>query len=232
MTTIGFIGSGNIGSTLARLGVDAGHDVVLSNSRGPETLQSLVARLGPRARAATPSEVATVGDIVVVSIPIRAYRQVPADALQGRVVIDTLNYDPARQGSVPEIDAGDTPAHLLLQAHLTGSSVVKAFSNIFFKHLATLGRPAGAPDRTTLPIAGDDAAAKQAVATLIDSLGYDTYDVGPLAESRRFAPGTPAQHAYLDPAGMFAAPGRPASADDLTKLLTARAASPEGTANR
>ncbi|MGC9437976.1 NADPH-dependent F420 reductase [Streptomyces sp. WG5] len=120
----------------------------------------------------------------------------------------------------PEQAAG-TPAHLLLQTHLTGSRVVKAFSNIFFKHLATLGRPTGASDRSALPIAGDEATAKEAVATLIDSLGYDAYDVGPLAESRRFAPGTPAQHAYLDPAGMFAAPGRPASTEDLAKLLSA-----------
>ncbi|MFD3522430.1 NADPH-dependent F420 reductase [Streptomyces sp. NPDC058653] len=221
MATIGFIGSGNIGSTLARLAVDADHDVVLSNSRGPETLRDLVARLGPRARAATPAEAAAVGDLVVVTIPIKAYRQVPTEPLQGKVVIDTLNYDPARQGHVPEIDAHPTPAHLLLQTHLTGSHVVKAFSNIFFKHLATLGRPSGAPDRSALPIAGDDATAKRAVAALIDSLGYDAYDAGPLAESRRFAPGTPAHHAYLDPAGMFAAPGRPASADDLAKLLSA-----------
>ncbi|MEU8349058.1 NADPH-dependent F420 reductase [Streptomyces sp. NPDC048845] len=222
MTTIGFIGSGNLGSTLARLAVDAGHDVVLSNSRGPQTLQGLVARLGPRARAATPVGAAAAGDLVVVTIPVRAHRQVPAEPLHGKTVIDTLNYDPARQGRVPGIDAGDTPAHLLLAAHLTRSHVVKAFSSIFFKHLATLGRPAGAPDRSALPVAGDDATAKKAVATLIDSLGYDAYDVGPLAESRRFAPGTPAQLAHLDPAGMFAAPGRPVSAERLAKLLAAQ----------
>jgi hypothetical protein len=221
MTTIGFIGSGNIGSTLACLALDADHDVVLSNSRSPQTLQELVTQLGPRARAATPVEAAAAGDLVVVTIPIRAYRQVPTEPLRGKVVIDTLNYDPARQGRVPEIDADATPAHLLLQKHLAGSHVVKAFSNIFFKHLATLARPTGAADRSALPIAGDDATAKKAVAALIDSLGYDACDVGPLDESRRFAPGTPAQHAYLDPAGMFAAPGRPASAHDLAKLLAA-----------
>jgi 8-hydroxy-5-deazaflavin:NADPH oxidoreductase len=85
--------------------------------------------------------------------------------------------------------------------------------------VATLTRPRGAPDRSCLPIAGDDAAAKQSVAALIDSLGYDAYDVGPLAESRRFAPGTPAQLAHLDPVGMLAAPGRPATTADLVKLL-------------
>ncbi|MGW3342577.1 NADPH-dependent F420 reductase [Nonomuraea rubra] len=106
-----------------------------------------------------------------------------------------------------------------MQTHLPESRVVKAFSTVFFKHLATLGRPAGAPDRSCLPIAGDNATAKRSVAALIDSLGYDTYDAGSLAESRRFAPGTPAQLAHLDPVGMFAAPGRPVSMADLVKLL-------------
>ncbi|MFI2379263.1 NADPH-dependent F420 reductase [Streptomyces sp. NPDC018964] len=219
MTTIGFIGSGNIGSALARLAVGAGHDVVLSNSRGPETLRELVARLGSRARAAAPAEAAAAGDVVVVAVPVRAYRQVPAEPLRGKVVLDTLNYDPARQGSVPEIEAGDTLPHLLLQAHLRDSSVVRAFTTVFFKHLADLARPAGAPDRSAVPIAGDDAAAKTVVVDLIDSLGYDAYDVGPLAESRRFAPGTPAQLAFLDPDGMFSAPGRPATSADLAALL-------------
>ncbi len=219
MTTIGFIGSGRIGSALAQLAVGAGHDVVLSNDDGPASLRDLVTRLGSRARAATPAEAAAAGDVVVVTIPVRAYRQVPAEPLRGKVVIDTLNYDPARQGSVPEIENGDTPPHLLLQAHLKDSFVVKAFSTVFFKHLPELARPAGAPDRSAVPIAGDDAAAKTVVTSMIDSLGYDTYDVGPLAESRRFAPGTPAQLAYLDPDGMFTAPGRPAGVAELAALL-------------
>ncbi|WP_422773672.1 NADPH-dependent F420 reductase [Plantactinospora sp. WMMC1484] len=219
MTTIGFIGSGKIGGTLARLAVEAGHDVVLSNSRSPQSLHDLVTGLGPRARAATPDQAATDGEIVVVAIPIRAYRQVPTEPLRDKIVIDTLNYDPARQGSVPEIEAGDVPPHELLQTHLPESHVVKAFSTVFFGHLATLGRPVGAADRSCLPIAGDASAAKRRVAALIDSLGYDTYDVGALAESRRFAPGTRAQLAHLDPVGMFTAPGRPVTAADLVKLL-------------
>ncbi|MEU8868974.1 NADPH-dependent F420 reductase [Streptomyces umbrinus] len=219
MTTIGFIGSGRIGGALAHLAVAAGHDIVLSNSRGPESLRETAAQLGTRARAATTTEAAAAGDLVVVTIPIRAYRHVPVEPLRGRIVIDTLNYDPARQGAVPDIEAGDTPPHLLLQAHLRDAYVVKAFSTVFFKHLPQLARPAGAPDRSAVPIAGNHATAKAAVATLIDSLGFDPYNVGSLAESRRFAPGTPAQLAYLDPNGMFAAPARPASAADLAALL-------------
>ncbi|MEV6345358.1 NADPH-dependent F420 reductase [Actinoplanes sp. NPDC051851] len=219
MTTIGFIGSGRIGGALARLAVGAGHDVVLSNSRGPETLRETAAGLGPRARAATVGEAAAAGDIVVVSIPVRFHASVPAEPLRGKVVIDTLNYDPARQGSVPEIEAAGVPPYLLLQTHLAGAHVVKAFSTVFFAHLPLLARPAFAPDRSTLPIAGDDATAKRAVAALIDSLGFDTYDAGALTESRRFAPGTPAQLAHLDPDGMFSAPPRPVGRPALTTLL-------------
>lgn len=219
MATISFIGSGNLGGALARLAAAAGHHVVLSNSRRPDTLEDLVTRLGPRARAADAGAAAAAGDIVVVSIPVRARRQVPVAPLRGRVVVDTLNYDPARQGAVPEIEAGEVPPELLLADHLPDAHVVKAFSTVYYGHLPALARPAGAPDRSAIPIAGDDAAAKAAVAALADSLGFDAYDVGPLAGSRRFAPGTPAQLAYLDPDGMFAAPPRPAGAAELAALL-------------
>jgi 8-hydroxy-5-deazaflavin:NADPH oxidoreductase len=216
MTTIGFMGSGKIGGTLARLAAGAGHDVTLSNSRGPETLRAAAAELGGRAGTV---EEAAGSDIVVVTIPIRFWRQVPVEPLRGTVVVDTMNYDPVRQPRVPEIENGDTPPHLLLQEHLPESFVVRAFTTMFFKHLATLGRPAGAPDRSAVPIAGDDDTAKAAVVALIDSLGFDAYDVGKLAESHRFAPGSPAHGAYVDPVGMFSAPGRPAPTAVLEKLL-------------
>src|SRR4051795_2845748 len=156
VTIIGLIGSGNIGSTVARLAVEAGHDVVLSNSRGPETLTDLVKQLGPRARAATAAEAAAAGDIVVVTVPLKAYRQVPVEPLRGKVVIDTNNYYPDRDGHLPELDDEETTTSQLLQQHLPQSQVVKAFNNIYVSHLATLARPADDPERTVLPIAGDD----------------------------------------------------------------------------
>ncbi|MFR9780925.1 NADPH-dependent F420 reductase [Micromonospora sp. MS34] len=186
MTTVGLIGSGNIGGTVARLAVGAGHDVVLSNSRGPETLQELVDELGPRARAASPAEAAAAGDLVVVTIPLRAYREVPAAPLAGKVVIDTNNYYPERDGRFPELDDESTTTSELLQRHLRQARVVKGFNNIYFKHLLALARPAGAADRSALPIAGDDATAKDTVNAFLDSVGYDAVDVGPLAEGWRF----------------------------------------------
>src|SRR3954469_22442126 len=160
MTTIGLIGSGNIGSTVARLAVAAGHDVVLSNSRGPETLTELVGELGPHARAATAAEAAAAGDLVVVTVPLRAYRQVPVEPLRGKVVIDTNNYYPDRDGHIAQLDDESTTTSELLQAHLPESAVVKAFNSIYVAQLGTLQRPAGDPERSALPIAGDDEAAK------------------------------------------------------------------------
>jgi predicted dinucleotide-binding enzyme len=192
MTTIGLIGSGKIGGTVARLAVRAGYDVVVSNSRGPETLADLVAELGPRARAATPAEAGQAGEMVVVSIPLSAYRSVPVTPLAGKIVIDTNNYYPQRDGQIPELDDESATTGELLQRHLPTSKVVKAFNNINFKHLLSLARPAGAPDRSALPIAGDDAEAKAAVAAFLDAIGYDTVDAGPLAEGWRFERDTPA----------------------------------------
>jgi predicted dinucleotide-binding enzyme len=223
MTTIGLIGSGNIGSTVARLAVAAGHDVVLSNSRGPETLTDLVAELGDRARAATATEAAEAGDIVVVTIPLKAYREVPVEPLRGKTVIDTNNYYPDRDGHIAELDDESTTTSELLQAHLPGSHVVKAFNNIFFPHLASLGRPQGDPDRSALVIAGDDADAKREVTELLDSIGYDALDAGPLREGWRYQRDTAAYvQPYAQPdAEDFATGTRPATAADLRKALDA-----------
>jgi predicted dinucleotide-binding enzyme len=213
MTTIGLIGSGNIGGTVARLAVAAGYDVVVSNSRGPETLQGLVAELGPKARAGTAAEAAAAGDIVVVSVPFKAYQAVPAEPLSGKTVIDTNNYYPQRDGQFAELDDASATSSELLQRHLAGAQVVKAFNNIYSKHLASLPRPTGAGDRTALPIAGDDAAAKQTVVEFLDAIGYDAVDVGTLADSWRFQPDTPA---YGPPYGSFSDPaGTPADAETV-----------------
>jgi 8-hydroxy-5-deazaflavin:NADPH oxidoreductase len=190
MATLGIIGSGNIGTALARLAIAAGIDVVLSNSRGPQSLAQKVAELGGRARAATPEEAARAGDWVVASIPLAAYRDLPAPALAGKVVLDTINYYPYRDGAFEELDSGKTTTSELIQAHLSGAKVVKAFNNIYLQHIPALARPAGAADRTALPIAGDDLEGKASAATLIDRLGFDTVDVGNLSEGWRFEPET------------------------------------------
>jgi hypothetical protein len=208
MTSWGFIGSGHIGSTIAGLAVDAGHDVVMSNSRGPETLVDLVADLGPHARAGTGEDAAASADVVVVTIPLGNYEQVPVEPLSGKVVIDTMNYYPGRDGRMAPLDEGTTTSSELLQAHLPGSQVVKAFNNIYFEHLAALARPSGDPERSALTIAGDDPAAKATVVGLLDEIGYDVVDLGPLSESWRVQPDTAAYGSMYaaDPSDWSAGP--------------------------
>jgi 8-hydroxy-5-deazaflavin:NADPH oxidoreductase len=156
MTTIGFIGSGNI------------------------------------ARAGTVEEAAAAGDLVVVTIPLKAVDDVPAEALAGKVVIDTCNYYPERDGHVAALDDESTTTSELVQAHLVGAKVVKGFNNIWFGHITELARPHGDAGRSALAIAGDDADAKATVAAFLDDVGFDTYDAGALAEGWRFQRDTPA----------------------------------------
>jgi 8-hydroxy-5-deazaflavin:NADPH oxidoreductase len=191
MQTIGLIGAGHIGSQVARLAVANGYKVVISNSRGPETLATIVAELGPNARAGTALDAATAGDIVVVTVPLRNYRQVPVEPLAGKIVIDTNNYYPERDGHIAELDNESTTTSELLQAHLPTSKVVKAFNHIYARELTTHGQPTGSPGRRALVIAGDDADAKAVVTTMLDAFGFDTVDAGPLKEGWRIQRDTP-----------------------------------------
>jgi predicted dinucleotide-binding enzyme len=191
MATIGIIGAGHIGSQLARLAVARGHDVVISNSRGPETLASLVTELGPRARADTPEGAARAGDMVVVTIPLKSYRSIPVEPLAGKIVIDTCNYYPNRDGHIPELDNNSLTTSELIQRHLPAAKVVKAFNHIYAADLTKDGQLAGTRNRRALIVAGDDAAAKAKVGELIDGFGFDVVDIGSLQESWRIQRDTP-----------------------------------------
>jgi predicted dinucleotide-binding enzyme len=191
MKTLGLIGAGHIGSQLARLALKNGYDVVISNSRGPETLADLIGELGPHARAATAVEAAMAGNMVVVTIPLKNLHDVPAAPLAGKIVIDTLNYYPQRDGHIADLDNEKTTTSEMVQAHLPASKVVKAFNHIYAAELTTHGQATGSADRRALAIAGNDAPAKKEVAALIDQFGFDTVDVGPLSESWRIQRDTP-----------------------------------------
>ena len=232
--TLGLIGAGRIGGALARLALAAGLDVVVSNSRGPETLTDTVAKWGEGARAATVVDTAREADIVVATVPLGAYRRLPADALAGKTVLDTMNYYPERDSPVPELDSRELTSSELVQRHLKGAQVVKACNNIDFLRLETLARPTGAADRSALPVAGDSVAAKERAIRLLDALGYDTVDLGPLSESWRSEPNTAVYvQPYLParPAGLITdeevmrwfmdCPGAPLPADRLAGLLRA-----------
>ncbi|MBT2474620.1 NAD(P)-binding domain-containing protein [Microbacterium sp. ISL-103] len=192
MTTLGIIGAGHIGSQVARVAVANGYDVVIANSRGPETLADLVAELGPRARAATAVDAATAGDAVVVTVPLGKIDQLPVEPLAGKIVLDTNNYYFERDGHIEALDKGETTTSEMLQKQLPSSKIAKAFNHILAVDITTDGTPAGTAGRRALATAGDDAEAVAFVTRFYDEAGFDTVNVGPLSESWRVERARPA----------------------------------------
>lgn len=181
---IGIIGAGFVGRALAELALNAGHQVMLSNSRGPQTLFSLGPMIG--CEIGTAEEAAGFGDIAVIAVPLTAIGQLPAAPLAGKVVLDAVNYYPDRDGRVPELDAQKITTSALLARHLPDARIVKAFNAIPMPQITRDGRPAGDPARRALPLAGDDAEGKTIAAELYDAFGFDAVDAGALSEGWRF----------------------------------------------
>ena len=192
MTTLGIIGAGHIGSAVARGAVGLGYDVVIANSRGPETLGALVDELGPKARSATAAEAARAGDAVVVTIPLGRIDDLPVEELAGKIVLDTNNYYFERDGHIDALDKGETTTSQLLQEKLPTSRIAKAFNHIPAADITTDGAPAGTPNRRALATAGDDEEAVAFVTRLYDELGFDTVNIGSLSESWRVERDRPA----------------------------------------
>jgi predicted dinucleotide-binding enzyme len=192
MTTYGILGAGNIGTAVATAVIGLGHDVVIANSRGPETLAALVEKLGPHARAATAAEAAEAGEVAVVTVPLKAIDAIPVEPLAGKIVLDTNNYYWERDGRVPSLDAGETTTSGLLQEHLPTSKVVKAFNHIGSPDITTTGSPAGTPGRRALVASSDFPDALQLVTDLYEALGFDTVAIVPLSESWRVERDRPA----------------------------------------
>ena len=180
---IGIIGAGYIGGNAAKLFTEAGHEVAIANSRGAETLQDLVAELGAKARAVSVEEAAKFGEIVLVSIQFGKYRELPEDAFEGKIVIDSNNYYPERDGNFAELDEGTTTSSELLGNHLKGARIVKGFNTIWFEHLKTQGnKDLPLADRRVIFIAGDEREAKASAAKLIEEIGFAAFDTGDLHE--------------------------------------------------
>ena len=195
---IGIVGSGNIGATAARLFAEAGHEVAVSNSRGPETLEGLVADIGPRARASTVEEAADFGEVVLVAIPFFAYEALPTDLLAGKTVVDAMNYYPGRDGDMNLDGLGSSE---LLARHLPDARIVKAINTMYYETLGTEGRPDAPPaERLVLFVAGDDAEARAVVSGLIEKTGFARVDVGTLEDGRKQQPGFPIYNAPMNEA--------------------------------
>lgn len=189
---VGIIGAGNIGSNVARAALAAGYNVVIANSRGPESLEDLVAELGPEAQAATVEDAALTADWIVVAIPLGRIGELPPEPFAHKVVLDANNYYPQRDGHIAALDSQEKTSSQILQDHLPDAQVVKAFNTIQAAQIATDGSLPGTDNRRALPIAGDDEAAVGLAGSFIDALGFDTVTIGTLAESWKIEPGTPA----------------------------------------
>lgn len=206
MTTLGFIGAGLIGTNLAKAALSRGYDVVMSNSREPSSLSDLIRALGPRARAARAADAAAEADIAIVCVPLHRMHSVPVAPLAGKIVIDTNNYYPDRDGLIPDLEAGTRTVSGMLQLHLDAASprprVVKAFNHIRADLIGAQARPSGSTDRRALAVYADDAPSAARVAAFIDELGFDPVCAGPLDESWRIERGAPAYDARLGTEGL------------------------------
>ncbi len=200
---IGIIGAGFIGRAVAGAAVKAGHDVMVSNSRSPGTLFSLTGTIG--CKAGTAAEAAAFGELVLVAIPLHAYQSIPIAPLEDKIVLDSSNYYPQRDGHIAELDEELVTVSGLLARHLPKSRVIKAFNAIAAGDIEKDGLPTGSPERRALPIAGDDIEAKQVVTVFFDQIGYDVVDAGPLTEEWRFQKDTPAYCVPFDREKMQAA---------------------------
>lgn len=186
---IGLIGAGNIGTALATRLVALGHDVAISNSRGPQTLVELVEQLGPRAEAVTTEQTIAFGDVLVVTVPLKAVPNLPTEGTAGKTLLDTCNYYPERDGQIEPLDTDEQTEAEWVAAHFGEANVVKAFNSIQAAHIVEHAKPATADDRRAIPIAGSSAAAKLEASQLIDQIGFDPYDAGELSNTRRFQNG-------------------------------------------
>lgn len=239
--TIGIIGSGLVGKAVAHLSVAAGFNVVISHSRGPESLSGLIQELGPLARAGTVEEAIAAADIVSLAIPLANFQALPADKLIGKVVLDQTNYYPGLGDfRRTDLDNAELTSSELVQRHLEGAKVIKGIHNLGWIHMQYNARPKGDAKRTTLPIAGDDAVAKEIVGRFIEAVGYDVVDAGSLADSWRIEPNTPIYfwpYAPAVPEGLteeqaketYRQPGKPISPEQARQLIsTTKRPSPVG----
>jgi predicted dinucleotide-binding enzyme len=196
MTVIGIIGAGEVGGQLARAAIKKGYEVVIANSRGPETLSGLIAELGPSAHAATAAGAAAAGDFAIVAVPLKLVNDMPAEQLAGKIVLDTNNYMPWRDGYFPVIDSGEKTVHELRQEQLPASKVAKAFTHIQAARIFISATQAGTRGRHALSVSSNFPEAVELVARLYDQLGFDAVDNSPLSESWRSGPGQPAWLAH------------------------------------
>jgi 8-hydroxy-5-deazaflavin:NADPH oxidoreductase len=202
---VGIVGAGKVGTVLARLALAAGHRVLISSSGSAERIALIVDVLAPGAEAATTPEVIKAADVVILALPLGKVCTLPADALAGKLVVDTTNYWEPVDGPLPEFTSADPGSSEIVAELLPGARVVKALSHLGYHDLDERGLPAGSPGRVGLAVAGDDPAGVATVAALVDEFGFEPVVTGSLETGRRFQAHTPAFGYPLTPTELRAA---------------------------
>jgi 8-hydroxy-5-deazaflavin:NADPH oxidoreductase len=205
---VGIVGAGKLGMTLARTALAAGYEVAVASSGPAERVALSVDVLAPGAVASTVESVVDFADVIVLGVPAHRFRQLASDLFDGKILVDAMNYWPDTDGEDPELAAADGGSSVVVQAHFPGARVVKSLNQLGYHELDEYPRAPGAPDRVAVAAVGDDRLAVRSVMHLIDRLGFDPVDGGPLAKGKLLEPdGSPYAETF--------------SADAMAKRLSA-----------
>lgn len=189
--SVGIIGAGRLGTAIARQSLNAGYNVAIANSRGPESLRLMLSVLLPGATAMDVPDLIAASDIIILAVPLNQYKTLAVNSLSGKIVIDAMNYWPPTEGDIVEFMTKGVTSSEYLQQYFSGARLIKTLNHVAYNELEEHSLPPDSNGRRAIALAGDDEDAKQQVESFINDLGFDPVDLGPLSHGKKFQPDTP-----------------------------------------